>query len=130
MKAIIRLYMNDTEIFPYYNKFSDEYIENLRIAINDWAQIYIKEAYSNFTKSYEGVLFNIDNDFLYKHGNKKISINPMNFNQDIQIVLEYAGDDNWICYCKEIYCPGGCGTLRCGCVDVCLDRCGEDNSWW
>jgi len=33
-------------------------------------------------------------------------------------------DDSTRCYCDEKWCRGECTGLRCGCIDVCRNRCG------
>ena len=42
-------------------------------------------------------------------------------------------DDEYKCPCYVEGCPGGCGTLWCGCIDVCRGRCGlrdYHDRWW
>ncbi len=43
-------------------------------------------------------------------------------------------NDNIIyrCGCSDWMCPGDCGTLWCGCIDVCRGRCGmrDDSFGW
>ena len=34
------------------------------------------------------------------------------------------GSTNVLCYCRDWLCPGTCGELQCGCIDVCRGRCG------
>ncbi len=36
------------------------------------------------------------------------------------------------CPCSDTRCPGDCGTLWCGCIDVCRNRCGlrDDEFHW
>ena len=34
------------------------------------------------------------------------------------------GSTNRRCDCDDWLCPGDCGTLWCGCIDVCRGRCG------
>jgi hypothetical protein len=120
MKALIRLYVDNIEVYAY-DRLSPQQVVDLKNAIDEWVQIHMKDAYCSFNYSYEGALFKVDSEFLYKHGNKKININPMNILYDIKVLFEFAGDDDWVCSCHEVDCPGGCGVLRCGCIDVC--RC-------
>jgi hypothetical protein len=35
-----------------------------------------------------------------------------------------AEEDSTPCACNYSRCQGDCGTLRCGCIDVCRGRCG------
>lgn len=34
------------------------------------------------------------------------------------------------CVCNYTTCQGDCGTLSCGCIDVCRGHCGKESSWW
>jgi hypothetical protein len=36
--------------------------------------------------------------------------------------------EDWTHYCGRRECDGDCGTLSCGCIDTCRDRCGT--KWW
>ena len=38
----------------------------------------------------------------------------------------YDDDDEPMCPCRDGGCYGDCGTLSCGCVDVCRGRCDPD----
>ncbi len=38
-----------------------------------------------------------------------------------------AEEDSTPCACNYSRCQGDCGTLRCGCIDVCRGRCGFGN---
>ena len=38
--------------------------------------------------------------------------------------LGNVGNDSYKCPCYVDECPGDCGTLWCGCIDVCRGRCG------
>ncbi len=49
----------------------------------------------------------------------------------------YTGCDcnqeiSYRCACSDWMCPGDCGTLWCGCIDVCRGRCGmrDDSFGW
>ena len=42
-------------------------------------------------------------------------------------VCGYEEDDECACGCAG--CEGNCGTLRCGCIDVCRGRCGAYDYW-
>lgn len=48
-------------------------------------------------------------------------------------VEEEEQEDDYECYCQVKGCPGGCGVLWCGCIDVCRGRCGlkdyRDGRW-
>lgn len=42
----------------------------------------------------------------------------------------HAPEEEETCVCNYAKCQGDCGTLRCGCIDVCRGRCGaQDNCW-
>jgi hypothetical protein len=38
-------------------------------------------------------------------------------------------DNTYKCPCYVDGCGGDCGTLWCGCIDVCRGRCGLKDSW-
>jgi hypothetical protein len=128
MKALIRLYRNHNAVFEI-NEFSTEQINEITKSVDEWLDIYKEDAYSNFLIGFQGVAFGIDNEFLYHHGSKMIQIYPMDVNDTIHIEFHYAGDEDWICYCREVDCPGGCGVLECGCIDVCRGLCGNNDYW-
>jgi hypothetical protein len=128
MKALIRLYLNDKALYEL-NTFSQDQINEIKKSVDEWIQIRMKDAYSNFLIAFEGVAFGIDSEFLYRHGNKKIQIYPMDIHDTIHVEFHYAGEDDWICYCREVDCPGSCGVLACGCIDICRGRCGNNDYW-
>lgn len=66
------------------------------------------------------VVLNANSDFM-KLSNKRISLNPYNFHKKLDIQFDYLDDINYVHYCDDIWCNGGCGVLSCGCIDVC--RC-------
>jgi hypothetical protein len=37
---------------------------------------------------------------------------------------DYMEDEKSWHYCGDWLCPGDCGTLSCGCIDVCRNKCG------
>lgn len=39
-------------------------------------------------------------------------------------------DEEPMCNCRCEGCPGDCGTLSCGCIDVCRGRCGRDEYYF
>ena len=51
-------------------------------------------------------------------------------------VEEEEQEDEYKCPCYLKECPGDCGTLWCGCIDVCRGRCGlndpldRGSRWW
>ncbi len=50
--------------------------------------------------------------------------------QEIDMCISCYDKDNLfrLCNCRHLSCPGDCGTLWCGCIDVCRGRCGfHDN---
>lgn len=38
------------------------------------------------------------------------------------ILMDRYNPHGYRCCCRDDYCPGGCGVLRCGCIDVCRCR--------
>ena len=126
MKALIRIFIDNEEIYIHTALHSSQ-ILSIQAAIDEWVYKYSETAYSDFRTAKEGVLFEVNKEFVELHCNHKIQITPENFKKTVSILLNYAGDDNWICFCREVDCPGGCGTLSCGCIDVCRGRCGASN---
>lgn len=55
---------------------------------------------------------------------KRIHLNPFGFHKKLEIQFDYISDMDGIHYCDDIFCDGYCGTLHCGCIDVCRNRCG------
>ena len=126
MKALIRIFIDSEEIY-IRTALNTSQILSIQEAVDECVYKYSKTAYSDFRTAHEGVLFDINQEFVELHCNRKITINPENFKKTIQIMFNYAGDSDWICFCREVDCPGGCGTLPCGCIDVCRGGCGASN---
>ena len=56
---------------------------------------------------------------------KRIHLNPFGFHKRLDVQFDYLGDEDFIHFCNDIDCPGGCGVLACGaCIDVCRCRDG------
>ena len=126
MKALIRLFIDNKEVCAH-EKLNRVQIEQLKIATDEWIQIRMEGGYSNFEICKKGVAFGIDNEFLYRFGSKKILITPMDIHNEVHIQFDFVGEGEEICYCGEVYCDGYCGTLSCGCIDVCRGRCGMND---
>lgn len=47
-------------------------------------------------------------------------------NNDYDDYGGYEDNNDSICYCNTKGCNRDCGTLSCGCIDVCRGRCGRD----
>ena len=69
------------------------------------------------------VIYNVKSEFMAYNG-KKIHLDPFGFHKQLEVMFEYVNEDDFICYCNDMYCDGKCGTLSCGCLDVCHNRCG------
>jgi hypothetical protein len=55
---------------------------------------------------------------------KRIHLNPFGFHKPLDIQFDYIDEFDGIHYCNDIWCDGHCGTLYCGCIDVCRGYCG------
>jgi len=122
MKAIIRIFIDKKEV--NLDNINEYLIKKIQKTINEWLSDKCEEAYSDFNLGYDAAIININNEFITSYMDKMIVISPENVSQNIQVVFNYAGEGNWICYCRDVDCPGGCGTLSCGCIDICRGRCG------
>ena len=88
---------------------------------------YIQKEKFTFTiemkRYYDSVALNVPEAF-NKFNEKRIHLNPFGFHQKLDIQFEYVDSNDFVHYCDDIWCQGGCGTLDCGCIDVCRGRCG------
>jgi hypothetical protein len=70
------------------------------------------------------VALNVGSNFSTLNG-KRIELEPFGFHKKLGIQFDYVNDNNDVCYCYDIWCEGSCGTLDCGCIDLCRGRCGS-----
>jgi hypothetical protein len=64
-----------------------------------------------------------DNDTILSYYTEQL------WDSDIESTKESDNEYKCPCYCDG--CPGDCGTLWCGCIDVCRGRCGlGDDRFW
>ena len=88
---------------------------------------YIQQQRFSFTVEMtrydEPVALNVPADF-NKFNGKRIHLNPFGFHKPLDIQFDYIDEANGIHQCDEVWCDGYCGTLYCGCIDVCRGRCG------
>lgn len=69
------------------------------------------------------VMYNLQPDFM-EYSGKKIHLNPFGFHKPLDVIFEYINANDFVCYCGDMYCDARCGTLNCGCIDVCRNKCG------
>ena len=69
------------------------------------------------------VVLRASEEFMTLNG-KRISLYPFGFHKKLEVQFDYLNNDNSVCNCFDIWCEGSCGTLDCGCIDLCRGRCG------
>ena len=121
MKYHIRLFVDNYETVA--ENLKDYELKSITECIYEYIQ---KEKFTfmiEMKRYYDSVALNVPADFK-KFNEKRIHLNPFGFHQKLDIQFDYIDDSNFIHYCDDIWCPGGCGTLDCGCIDVCRGHCG------
>jgi len=87
---------------------------------------YIQKEKISFTiemdRYYDSVALGVPAEF--KLDGVRIHLNPFGFHKKLDIQFDYIDDQDFVHYCSDLWCQGGCGTLDCGCIDVCRGRCG------
>ena len=123
MKSLIHIYLDDYETDIKLIKRND-----IKIIIDELFTFIKKEGYVfeiNFEKYIDPIATRVPEEFMKKYNKNKITLEPFGFHKGLKIMFEYVSDDNKICDCGNIYCDGDCGTLICGCVDICRGKCGD-----
>jgi hypothetical protein len=123
MKAIIHLYLDNYEL-PI-NRFKEADVKSILAALQEFLQ---KEKYSfeiQLTRYPDSVALGVPAEFISIYDKKKIDINPFGFHKNLKVMFEHVSNENFMCDCGDVFCDGHCGTLRCGCVDICHGYCGE-----
>ena len=122
MKAFIRVYIDGYE--GYLNTLKNDEVRSILVCIHEFIQ---KESISTFTvelsRYNEPVALNIPADFMKNYDKKRIDLNPYGFHKKLSIQFDSINNMNLVCNCGDIWCEFDCGTLPCGCIDVCRRRC-------
>jgi len=123
MKYLIRLYVDDYE--TTINKFKDSDVKIILATLYEFLQ---NEQYSfeiQLTKFADPTALGVPTEFMHVYNMKKIQLNPFGFHKNLKVMFEYVSNDNSVCSCGDLYCDGHCGTLVCGCIDLCRGYCGQ-----
>ena len=119
MKYQIRIFVDGYETTVKHLK------KNELAAITDSILEYINQNRFSFpiemTRHDDPVALNVPSDFK-AHEGKRIKLNPFGFHKKLDIQFDYISDMDGVHYCDDIFCDGYCGTLYCGCIDVCRCR--------
>jgi hypothetical protein len=122
MKALIRIFVDDYETNAKNFKVSE--LAAIRESIRDY-MISEKTNFNIDLSSYmDPVALNVLPEFMEKINNKRFQLYPYGFNKNLKIQMDYINTDNFVCNCYDLNCYGKCGTLECGCIDVCRNKCG------
>ena len=123
MKAFIHIFRDNEEISVSALKTTQ--VMNLEIAITEFARRAGSNADIRLVRYNDPVALNVSEEFLNKY--KKIALNPEGFLKSMSVQFELVNEDNSVCSCFDLYCDHTCGTLGCGCIDVC--RCDRHGGW-
>ena len=75
------------------------------------------------TRYSEPVALNVPFDFNTFTG-KRIHLNPFGFHKKLEIQFDFIDNSSKVCACDDVWCEGYCGTLYCGCINICRGKCG------
>jgi len=122
MKALIRIFLDDYETTVKNLKGIE--IAAIKESIHDY-MISEKTAFNIDLTSYmDPVALNVAPEFMEKINSKRFQLYPYGFSKNLKIQMDYLNTDNFVCHCYDLHCYGKCGTLNCGCIDVCRNKCG------
>ena len=124
MKAFIHIFRDNEEISVSALKTSQ--VMSLETCISEFARRAGSNADVRLVRYNDPVALNVSEDFLNKYKNK-ITLNPEGFLKSMSVQFELVNEDNAVCSCFDLYCDHTCGTLPCGCIDVC--RCDRHGGW-
>jgi hypothetical protein len=121
MKYYIRIFVDGYETTVQNLK------QNELKPISDSIMDYVREKQFSFpiemTRYYDPIALKVPFEFM-QFTEKRIHLSPFGFHKALDIQFEHIDDSDSVHYCYDIWCDGYCGTLRCGCIDVCRSRCG------
>ena len=123
MKALIRIFINDKEVYP--KKMTTSMIETINSQVNTWLMYKGETLIADFTSYSSGVLFGADQKFINEYTNFKIPVRSPSYK--IEMEFNFISEDEFVCYCKNIECKGNCGVQPCGC---CINICNCKQTWW
>ena len=118
MKAFIHIFRDNEEISVSALKVNQ--IMSLEESISEFTKRAGCISKILLVRYNDPVALNLSEDFLNKYKNK-IPLNPEGFLKSMSVQFELVNEDNAVCSCFDLYCDHTCGTLVCGCIDVC--RC-------
>ena len=123
MKALIHIYVDEYETEIKQIKNTD-----IKIIMEELYTFIQSKGYTfeiNLQRYNDPIATRIPEEFMKKYDKEKITFNPFGFHKKLQIMFTYVNADDIMCSCGDVYCYGNCGTLICGCIDLCRGRCGE-----
>uniref|UniRef100_A0A6C0D6Y3 Uncharacterized protein n=1 Tax=viral metagenome TaxID=1070528 RepID=A0A6C0D6Y3_9ZZZZ len=121
MKYHIRIFVDGYETMM--NNLKDTELKPITECIIEYVQ---QQKYSfaiDMTRYDQPVALDVPDEFK-KFNGKRIHLNPFGFHKTLNIQFDLIDGMNGVHHCDDIYCNGYCGTLHCGCIDVCRNRCG------
>ena len=121
MKALIHIYRENEEISVTDLKVNQ--VMSLEISIAEFIKNNSSPSKVLLGRYNDPVVLNVSEGFLNKYKNKKVPLNPEGFLKSVSIMFDLINEDNAVCNCFDLYCDHTCGTLVCGCIDVCRGHC-------
>lgn len=120
MKILIRVFLDGEE--RSIRKMSKQNVESIKKSVIEWGP---RKKVVNFQSASDGFLTGVDDEFVKTYCNKMLRIIPDNVKNRVEIVFNFASVNENICNCMDVMCEADCGSLACGCIEVC--RC--KNYW-
>ena len=125
MKALIRIFVDEYETTVKNLKKNE--VAAIKESICDYMASEKTTFNVDLTTYMDPVALNVPPEFMEKINNKRFQLYPYGFNKNLKIQMDYVNTDNFVCNCYDLHCYGRCGTLNCGCIDVCRNRCGMND---
>jgi hypothetical protein len=122
MKYLIRIFVDGYETTVEHFKPQD--LKSVHLCIAD----YIRQEKFSFpiemTRYNQPIALKVPSDF-NKFTHTRIHLNPYDFHKKLDIQFDYINDYDGVHHCGDILCDSNCGTLYCGCIDLCRGLCGD-----
>ena len=128
MKAFIRIFVDEYETSVDHLK--DTEITAITTCLYEYIATENVSFEVNLKRYLDPLAINIPQDFMKKIDKHRFELRPYGFHKNLKIQMDYVAHNNFICSCSDIWCNGTCGTLICGCIDVCRDRCANHKSYY
>ena len=124
MKAFIHIFRETEEIMV--KDMNPAHVKLLQESIDDYMYRHKYSPIIYLQRYNDPVAVGLSEEFLIENKYHKITVTPTGFSANMYVIFEAINEDNSVCSCYDVYCDHTCGTLHCGCIDICRCRSGRD----